>query len=57
MNQLKHNEKINHDLKLNLNYIIPGFYNIIRELSNILSKKYSGSFKQNEMKLRIFKRK
>ena len=54
MKQLKLNEKNNYDVKFDLNYIVPGFYNIIRELSNIISKNYSGSFIQNETQLRKF---
>ena len=51
---LNYKEKNNYDLKFDLNYVIPGFYNIIRELSNIISKNYSGNFMSNEKKLRLF---
>ena len=54
MDNLVYKEKSNYDVKFDLNYTIPGFYNIIRELSNIVSKSYSASFMKNEKKLRDF---
>ena len=54
INEIQYKEKINYDLKFDLNYTIPGFYNIIREVSNIISKYYSGNFLSNEKKLRLF---
>ena len=54
ISQLNYEEKNNYDLKFDLNYFLPGFYNIIRELSNIISKNYSDNFMSNEKKLRLF---
>lgn len=54
LNDLKYKQKEKYDLKFDLNYFIPGFYNIFRELSNIISKNYSDSFMKNEKKLREF---
>ena len=54
LNDLKYKQKEKYDLKFDLNYLIPGFYNIFRKLSNIISKNYSDSFMKNEKKLREF---
>ena len=53
MEGLKYKNK-NYNVKFDLNYVLPGFYNIVREISNIISENYSDNLKQNEKKLREF---
>ena len=55
--ELKYKQKERYDLKFDLNFVIPGFYNIYGALSDIISKNYSGDFMKNEKKLREFKSK
>ena len=52
LEDLEYEEKNNYSVKFDLNYTLPGFYNIIRELSNIISLNYSDSYIKNEKNLR-----
>ena len=53
LDNLKYKEK-NYDLKFDLNYFIPGLYNIYNKISNLISKNYADNFMKNEKKLRNY---